>query len=486
MPPNIAALVFAAGIIGLFVLDRESRSRGTSPALWIAVAWMFIGSSRMFSQWLQLESPDAAEAYVEGNPLDRAILTALLASGLAVLLARRRRIGPLLRANLPVLVFLGYCGVSCLWSDFPFVAFKRWTKALGNLTMVLLVLSDLRPRAAIKRFYASAGFLLVPLSVLLIKYYPDMGRGYYSWSWETFYVGVATDKNGLGVVCLVFGMAATWRLVDLLRERRGKDARGSLVAQGVLLVMTLWLLRMADSSTSLACLVLGGVLILLTAGDRSQTSTRLHAIAAALVCLGAVGYAFRDVYELAIRGLGRSPTLTGRTEIWVDLFSMPLNPWVGTGFETFWVGPRLDALWAKYAFKPNQAHNGYIETYLNLGWIGLALLAFLLASGYRNVVRTFQNDPSLGALGFAFLAVSIIYNVTEAAFKVMNPIWISFLLSTAAVPAVMLVHDTGVPSPTTQRTRTRGPSGALRRWRVRTPQGATATPAVRTGSSPSR
>jgi len=46
---------------------------------------------------------------------------------------------------------------------------------------------------------------------------------------------------------------------------------------------------------------------------------------------------------------------------------MRVNPWIGAGFESFWLGPRLNKLWAQYNFMPNQAHNGYIEIYLNLG-----------------------------------------------------------------------------------------------------------------------
>ena len=67
--------------------------------------------------------------------------------------------------------------VSLLWSDFPDVAFKRWTKALGDLVMVLVVLSDREPISAVKRLFSRTEFLLIPLSVLLIKYYPTLGRG---------------------------------------------------------------------------------------------------------------------------------------------------------------------------------------------------------------------------------------------------------------------------------------------------------------------
>src|SRR5437899_10384672 len=150
MPPTVATVVFALLILGLNLLDRDKDSR-VSPALWLAVAWIFIGASRMVSQWLGVEIGDTADQYLEGSPLDRNILTALLVAGLLVLIARGRRTGACLWANLPILVFVLYCAISCLWSDFPLVASKRLTKALGNLLMALVLLTDPDPRSGARR-----------------------------------------------------------------------------------------------------------------------------------------------------------------------------------------------------------------------------------------------------------------------------------------------------------------------------------------------
>jgi O-antigen ligase len=113
---------------------------------------------------------------------------------------------------------------------------------------------------------------------------------------------------------------------------------------------------------------------------------------------------------------------------------MDVNPWLGTGFESFWLGERAEFFATKYYFHPNQAHNGYIETYLNLGWIGVGLFVMLMAAGYRRIVDAYREHIGLSTLRLAFLITVAIYNVTEATFKVMHPIWILFLLAIAAVP----------------------------------------------------
>ena len=72
--------------------------------------------------------------------------------------------------------------------------------------------------------------------------------------------------------------------------------------------------------------------------------------------------------------------------------------------------------------------------FLNLGWVGVALIGLLVVWGYRNVSVAFRRHPEAGRLGLAFLVVALAYNLTEAAFKMMHPVWIAFLLA-VAVPA---------------------------------------------------
>jgi exopolysaccharide production protein ExoQ len=435
MPPHIATLVFLAGILSLFLLDRDVRHK-TSWALWIPAAWIFIGASRMVSQWfggsLSLDNPDQ---YLEGSPLDRAILTGLLVASLIVLVVRAGRTVAFCRRNPLAVLFFLYCLASVLWSDYPLTAFKRWTKGLGNLAMVIVIVTDPSPALAIRRVFARIGFWLVPVSVLLIKYYPDLGRAYSRWTWEPHYTGAATEKNALGCIALLFGLASFWRLVEALRTKSpSTDApsrMGQIIAHGTIVSMALWLFGMADSSTSFACFILGAALIiLLTVGGRRPAV--VHAAVACIACLAVAAFTFQGAYESVVQSLGRDTTLTGRTEIWDELFRMDFNRFVGTGFESFWLGERAAYFWDKYYFHPNQAHNGYIEMYINLGWVGEVFLVLLIVAGYRRVVEGFRLRSESSTLMLALFAVALLYNVTEASFKVMHPIWIAFLLAITA------------------------------------------------------
>jgi len=431
MPTPVATVTFVVLIIGLLWLDRDKASQ-TSLALWLPVIWTFIGASRMASQWLGVEPLDAVDVSLEGSPFDRVVLAGLLVAGLIVLAARAERVGAVLGANKLLVAFFCYCAVSILWSDFPFVAFKRFTKGIGNFTMVLVVLSEANPDAAFKRFLSWLGFLLIPLSVLLVKYYPALGRMYNRWTWESYFTGVSTDKNGLGGICLIIGLACLWRIIEERRQKKDSPSKGPLVAHGLVLVMTLWLFGKADSSTALACFLLGAMLIMITTRLVGGEPVRVHVIVAAIAMVVLCGVLFPNGYSYVVEALGRNTTLTGRTEIWDDLFRMDFNSWLGTGFESFWLGKRADYMANKYYFHPNQAHNGYIEMYVNLGLIGLGFLVLLMLSGYRRIANGFRENVGLSTLRLAFFMTAAVYNMTEATFKVMHPVWIVFLLAIAA------------------------------------------------------
>jgi exopolysaccharide production protein ExoQ len=436
MPPQLATVVFFAGIVGLFLMCRESEVR-TSPSLWLPVIWIAIGGSRNISNWLYPSTATvAAEAYLDGSPLDRAILSGLICGSILILISRGRRITDVLGQNVPLMLFFLYCLCSVMWSDYPFVTLKHWTKVLGNFTMVLIVLTDPGGVTALKRFVTRAAFVLIPASVLIIRYFPEMGRYYDQWEGKAFYSGVTENKNMLGATCLVLGLGIMWRFIDTFHETEHRARR--LLALGIVLAMNLWLLHIADSATSVGCFLLGGTVIVVLGLSTRERSKLVHLMTAGLVAIAAIVYLFQDAFAFLVGSLGRNTTLTGRTELWNDVLQMDKHPWLGAGFESFFLGERLEFLWIKHWWHPTEAHNGYLDTYLTLGIIGLGFLGMLLITGYFNATNVYRNDPRSGGLRLAIVLIAPIYNITEAAFKVMNPVWIFFLLAVTALPVLRL------------------------------------------------
>jgi len=111
------------------------------------------------------------------------------------------------------------------------------------------------------------------------------------------------------------------------------------------------------------------------------------------------------------------------------LVHWPTNPWVGQGFESFWLGDRLKLIRkALDDFPINEAHNGYLEVYLNLGWTGIFFIALLLATAYRRITVGIRRDPARASLFLGLLLCTLFYSLTEAAFRLNNISWQYLLL----------------------------------------------------------
>lgn len=433
MPPIIATLVYVIGIMGLLYLDRHDGPR-ISQALWIPAVWLFLTSSRGVSSWLGVTGGgsfygrlDSTEAYVEGSPVDRAVFAVLMLLALLVLFKRADKVGLILRKNGLLIAYFLFCLFSVVWSDFPLVAFKRWTKTvLGDMPMILIILTETHPLIALKRLLTKLGFLLFPLSILFILYYPGLGRRLTN-SWTQEPTGVATQKNGLGLICMIYGVFFLWMLVSIWREKVDRSRRRRIIAYGTIILMIVWLLRACNSTTSIvgfAC----SALVMWFAWRPARKPAYVHLLVLAVLGSATIAIFFNPAGDM-VEALGKSTTLSGRTEIWKAVMSLHTNPVIGTGFESFWLGKRLDFMGTVFENLPiNEAHNGYLELYLNLGWAGICFLAVLILTAYRRVMFRWRQNPQVASLFVGFLLCTLFNAFTENAFRIMTPSWILFLL----------------------------------------------------------
>ena len=154
----IASLICSALVSWLFYLDRDHTSRHPK-ALWLPVIWLWIAGSRPVSSWFNMGSPEGNLAStLDGSPLDAGIFVVLLLVGLIVLLQRKGKTKALLAANSPIILLFLYCLVSVAWSPFHGPALKRWIKAIGDVIMVLVLVTDGDLVSNLRRLYSRLGF----------------------------------------------------------------------------------------------------------------------------------------------------------------------------------------------------------------------------------------------------------------------------------------------------------------------------------------
>lgn len=430
MPPILALFLTVGFVVFLFRRDFREKPNVTA-ALWLPFFWIMISGSRFVSDWLTIFGLNLGGASVEeGSPVDAFFFFGIIVSGIYVLHQRRVSCLEFMRNNRWVTIYLAYCLLAVLWSDYSFIAFKRWIKLFGQPVMVLVLLTEPDPMESLTRLLKRFAYVIVPVSFLFIKYFPQWGSCYDIWTGQRMNTGITTDKNALGCDCFILGLFFIWHFLRVWRQEKGAARRNELCLCLGFFVTLGWLLNTAHSSTPIGALVLA-VAMMLFLGLEFVDRRRLGVYLVAGVVICAVAEAFFGIHNYAIQALGRNSTLTGRTDIWHFLLHWDINPVLGVGFESFWLGDRLDKL---AELMPgsilNEAHNGYLETYLNLGLLGVFITIAMLFAAYFKAHRALLDDFDFGRFRLAYLAGFIVYNWTEAAFRTHSfPFYMFFLIA---------------------------------------------------------
>src|SRR5439155_9224261 len=101
-------------------------------------------------------------------------------------------------------------------------------------------LSEPSPWQAMESVLRRTVYVLIPFSMLLIKYYHELGVEYDIWNGEIQWTGVTLQKNGLGRLCLVSAFFLVWILLRRWKKTDVAAGKYHTAAEVLLLLMTLW------------------------------------------------------------------------------------------------------------------------------------------------------------------------------------------------------------------------------------------------------
>ncbi len=444
-------------IYWLFRTDIRTRHY-SSPALWIPGLWLAMIGSRPIGFWLG----DRTEgSNVEGNPINLLGFVIPIAASLWILLRRRISWGSFVYKNRALLALYLFYLLSVLWSPIPLASFKRLIKDFGCVLMALVILTEENPAEAIRLVFTRVAYVLLPLSAVFIKYFPDIGRNS-TRSGESMFIGVTNHKNELGQLLFVLGLVMIWDFIEARRRVESPERKLKMRDSSIMLVMGGWLGLMVQSERRLKMrnfsimLVLGGWLLYMA---QCATARLSFILALFLLWVGewlvhlqngrkylmmglvsCVAFMALDqtvgVSKAVVEALGRNTTLTGRTDIWTGVLAQASDPVLGIGFYAFWDTSHATDFYDELDFiHINTIHNGYLETYLDGGMVGVALLAiFLLATG-KSVIDKLFSGTFFGRLAFIYWLLALINNYTESDYFRLEPLWFCLLLFSINYPS---------------------------------------------------
>jgi exopolysaccharide production protein ExoQ len=317
----------------------------------------------------------------------------------------------------PLLVWLlpGTALLSTLWSEAPVGTLRFGIEYVVTIGCAVLAGSLLKPRSLI------VALVLAFIAIALISL--AYGReGVDPLTGVVTFVGIFESKNQLGLVASLLLLGAITLVLD---TRQSGPIRLMGCGAGLL---ALPLIVMSRSATSVASVVLAVAVLLLglfaSRLDRFGRSRALFAaFVLAMLALLLIVASGTDTNGFILGVLGRNSTLTGRTYLWS--FAAQIigdDPLLGRGYQAFWLRDSVNAesLWHEFHVASGAGfsfHNAYVEMAVELGYVGVAVLAVTLAGIFIGVLRWSWDIRSVPAAFFVALMVCmLVRSVAEVDF----------------------------------------------------------------------
>jgi exopolysaccharide production protein ExoQ len=338
-----------------------------------------------------------------------------------------------------VMAFLAFSLISLAWSGTASLtaSLVYWCAMAADVAMVVLLL-----RAAPAIDVASSllkGFIwstcLLAIVVWIMPLQPDLRLG----NKDYF------NTNQIASLC-----AFAIFLAQYLTRR--KDGHWNLA----MALLAITLLRSLSKATLAAFFISQSFLLVMdrSVSRRTKVLLTLTVAGAVLISWGLI----ESYYVVYTNEGNQAETLTGRLGIWAYLLDAGLQkPWIGHGFNSIW--KVVPAFGVSDAFEARHAENDLLQQFYAYGIVGIALLAGLYTSLYRQL-RRLSNKP-LRMVFLSLLLFIVVRGLAEAEpFDPLLPLWAIVLfgalidqltscgdqLSSVATSSLLLlpVHD-GIP-----------------------------------------
>jgi O-antigen ligase len=315
-----------------------------------------------------------------------------------------------------LLAYIAFAGASTLWAFRPETSFVRYAQQVMVVSSILLPgMLAARTTDLMRGVFLCCAVGAV-LNVFFIFNSSPSVDGY-----QGYWLG----KNYLGEFS---GITLLLALHEMLYPGRRR------VLGIIVMVIAGLLLVLSDSKTAfclaLTCPLLAGIVLAVKRAMRISPAIFLLSI---LLCYAVVSNVSGFNMNRMSYILYGDPTFTGRTIIWDFAFSeMARKPLLGWGYQSFWlVGSDAPSVVEAPGFvrtMPN-AHNGYYDTMLELGYIGWGFLMVFIFTTVHAIGRVADRDRGRAWSMLAIALYVIIYNGLESLWmRAYEFLWVVFVI----------------------------------------------------------
>jgi len=325
-----------------------------------------------------------------------------------------------------LLAYLAFAGASVLWAFRLELSFIRFVQEVMVVTSIVLPAMLAARTADMMRGL----FLCFAFASILNVFFVLDGRPQIVGNVNIGYPGYFAGKNYLGEC---EGIALLLSLHEMFYP-------GLRRALGIIVVVIATvLLFLSDSKTALGLAIIAPFLAGLT-----LITGKLMRISPAIVLLS-IPFCYAVLSRISGFNMNRvsymlygDSTFTGRTLIWdFAWYEIEGKPLLGWGYQSFWlVGPDAPSIveaWGWIKEMPN-AHNGYYDTMLEMGYVGLAFLVIFIIATLHAIGRVADRDPARVRLVLSLALFIILFNFLESLWmRGFEFLWVVFVILTAEI-----------------------------------------------------
>jgi O-antigen ligase len=383
--------------------------------------WLILASGAGMTLYTGNEGDTAA-----GSAVIQVVYAAFYFFFFVVVVFEHKRILSIITREKWIMVLWTWCLLSFLWSVEPSLTLRRTIALLGVIIIGLFVAIRLEPKQQIRLVAWVVGITAVAsLAVCILM--PQSGVSI-TGEWK----GVFHQKNvlghtmALGIFCFAF---------LFLSENRRRWLYGFFIALcGGLMLMSQSVTAVSVTLVMLAVLYFRRV-FRLPIKTLTMATTAFLAIA-----IPAFVWFFSNI-EGILTAVGRDPSLTGRVPLWHAVVQeIGKRPLLGYGYTAFWYSVEGDRIHSALGWIPMHAHDGYLETTLALGFVGMfILMCGLLANFFRGLRVYAESDTLEEFWPLFFLIFMAVDNIAEVwMLKVNSLIWMLYIANTYWIVRVAL------------------------------------------------
>jgi O-antigen ligase len=318
--------------------------------------------------------------------------------------------------------------ISAFWSTDPQVTLRRGVALVGTTFFGVYLATRYSPRELVRllAWIFSIGALLSLVFCLVFPAYGIQGyKGLGVWR------GIYRHKNFLGRL-MVLNTLLLLLLAPGNRRYRWAFWAGIGLSVGLLLL-----------SASKGALVVFVVLLTLLPLYRTLRWNNLSAVSlliiAAVLMGGTIAMWIFDNLEPLLDSMGKDLTLSGRTDLWAAVIvKIKEHPLLGYGYSGFWLGWDSEAgdVWKVLPWTPPHAHNGFLDLWLDLGFLGelVFVLGFLMS--FVRALRWLRSTKAVEAiLVLEYLTYIFIVNQSENVILGQNDVfWVLYVALVLSIP----------------------------------------------------